>query len=135
MTLFARPLLVDLLELQRRADLDLPEVPGRADRPRPALLDGRHGDSAAVRSWEEHYFGVRVRFFTLAACFVLSLAVSGFLIRDLPVAHRVRLIQAVLISIFLAGALSDSRALHRMIGPAITVALVLVTTALGLGLL
>jgi hypothetical protein len=66
---------------------------------------------------------------------VLSLAVSGWLIRGLPVAHRVRLIQAVLIGAFLAGALSDSPLLHRMIGPAITVALVVVTTALGLGLL
>jgi hypothetical protein len=39
------------------------------------------------------------------------------------------------IAICLAGALSDSRVLHRLLGPAATAALVLVTTALGLGLL
>jgi hypothetical protein len=57
------------------------------------------------------------------------------LIRDMPVLHRVRLVQIGAIGICLAGALSDSRALHRLIGPIATAGLVLVTTALGLGLL
>jgi hypothetical protein len=57
------------------------------------------------------------------------------LIRDMPVLHRVRVVQIGAIVICLAGAFSDSRVLHRLIGPAATAGLVLVTTALGLGIL
>ena len=106
----------------------------------PGLLYSMAGttiprDPGAVRSWEEHYFAVRVRFFTLVACFIFALAVSGWLIRDMPVLHRVRFVQIGAIAVCLAGALSDSRVLHRLIGPIATAGLVLVTTALGLGLL
>lgn len=80
-----------------------------------------------VRSWEEHFFRARKRFFYSLACFFLTIASGSWLLLDFPLTHPARVFQALGLGLALGGALSDNRRLHWAL-PVIFVTLILLVS-------
>ena len=67
----------------------------------------------AVRSWREHFFAARTRFFVALGSFFLLIAGTAWLLIDLPLLHPARGVQALAIGLAVSGAMSTNKRLHE----------------------
>ena len=70
---------------------------------------------ADVASWREHFWKVRRRFFGCTLALVVALALLTTAIGNAPLSHPIRLAQAVLVSVFLTGLVSEKERTHGTI--------------------
>ena len=63
-------------------------------------------DSDDVRSWRDHFYRIRARFFYLCAAWMLSIGLANWLVLGQPLLNRLRLGQGTFFLLFLGGALS-----------------------------
>ena len=83
---------------------------------------------SAVDSWRDHFFGIRSWFFSVDVVLILHSVTTASLLRDVPLLHPLRALQAVGLTISILGAASASPRLHATIAPA-----ALAVQSLGLG--
>ena len=72
-------------------------------------------DSSAVQSWREHFYHVRVRLFSLLACWMLSAVLANMLVLDQPFLSGLRLGQGLFVALCLMGAMSKQPRLHAFL--------------------
>ena len=63
---------------------------------------------ASVTSWREHFFRVRIRFFTGLLLYLSMLIVNTSVTFGVPLRHPLRIAQAIVVGLVLAGALVSS---------------------------
>jgi hypothetical protein len=71
--------------------------------------------SSEVRSWRDHYFEVRRRFFLLNIGYVFAFYLATVVLLGHPVLHYRRVIPASLLTIFTAGLVSDAPRLQTAV--------------------
>lgn len=69
-------------------------------------------DPGLVRSWRDHYFQIRSRFFSLGVAYVVSLTLVTVVLLHHPLLHPRRAFPAAFIGMQAAGALSGDVRLH-----------------------
>jgi len=85
-------------------------------------------DPGAVTSWRHHFFDIRRWFFLVDAVLIAHSIVSASLLRDIPLLHPFRALQAAGLTISILGVASANPRLHAAIAP-----LALALQTLGLG--
>ena len=67
---------------------------------------------ADVPCWREYFWKVRRRFFGCALALVFSLALLTTAIGSVSLSHPIRLLQAMLVCLFMAGLVSEKQRVH-----------------------
>lgn len=75
------------------------------------------GNPSAVQSWRKHFFEIRSWFFSVDAVVILHSVITASVLRGVPLLDPLRALQAVGLSISIAGAASASPRLHAAIAP------------------
>jgi hypothetical protein len=83
---------------------------------------------SGIGSWREHFFQIRRWFFSVDIILILHSVVTASLLREIPLLHPFRALQAAGLTISILGAASASPRLHAAIAP-----MALVFQSLGLG--
>lgn len=77
-----------------------------------------------IASWQDHFEQIRVRMFILAACWVVSLGLLGWVRLKVPLVHPLRAIQGAFVASCIAGALWSSRRFQAVLAGFVFVALI-----------
>jgi hypothetical protein len=72
-------------------------------------------DAESVRSWRQHYFNIRVRFFALNLAYLVTNFLNTTVLLGQPIIHRRSILAAVLAGLFSVGVLSPRPQLHTAI--------------------
>ena len=81
-----------------------------------------------VNSWRDHFFEIRTWFFSVDVVLILHSIITASLLRNIPLLHPFRALQAVGLTLSILGVASASPHLHATIAP-----LALAFQSLGLG--
>jgi hypothetical protein len=85
-------------------------------------------NASVVPSWRDHFFDIRRWFFSVDIVLMLHSVITSSVLRDVPLLHPFRALQAAGLTISILGAASASPRLHAVIAP-----MALALQSLGLG--
>ena len=77
-----------------------------------------------VESWPDHYSQIRVRLFVLFTCWVVALALLGWLALEIPFIHPLRAVQVSGIVILTAAALWANPTFQAVVANTFLIALI-----------
>lgn len=81
-----------------------------------------------VRSWRDHFFAARTRFFIALASFFVVISCMSWLLLDFPLLHPARAVQASGFTLSVWGAISTRERLHEVL-PLVLLALLSIAAA------
>jgi hypothetical protein len=72
-------------------------------------------DTQSVRSWQHHYFNIRIRFFALSLAYVAAIILNSVVLLGAPILHPRHLPLGVLGVMYVVGLVSEHPKLHAAI--------------------